>query len=136
MKYILLISFIFNSCVRNDDYEKALSLVNDSSKDVYFYNSEDFSKGHFPDTLLPMEKPIGLQFVKMNGKSGKYVNPDWDFRYSIMPESKFTVFVLNANLVDSIPWIEIREDYEILARYDITLEELEESNYTIKYPPK
>jgi len=131
--YIILMILVLSSCHPDNNDGKGLLFINNSSSDVYFYNSEDFSVGHFPDTILPIEKPIGLQPIIANGKSGKYVDPNWTEIYSQLPDDKFTVYVFSKEIVDNTLWQEIRDNYLILQRFDITFEELKSSDYTITY---
>jgi hypothetical protein len=47
---------------------------------------------------------------------------------------KLTVFIFDAALVDSTPWPQIRQNYQILKRYEYTLEELQALNRELVYP--
>ncbi|MFD2823941.1 hypothetical protein ACFS5M_09685 [Lacinutrix iliipiscaria] len=131
--FLIIIAVLITNCKPDEHEGKGLKLVNDSSIDVYFYNSEDFTIGHFSDTILPMEKPLGLQSIIANGSSGKYVDPNWNQIYSELPEGKFSVYVFSSEIVDSSPWNEIRANNLVLKRIDLTFEELEDSDYTFTY---
>ena len=131
--FITSIALIILGCIPDDYVGKGLELVNNSSTDVYFYNSEDFTVGHFPDTLLPIEKPIGLQPIVANGSSGKYVDPNWPLIYSELPEGKFSIYVFSKEEVDNSDWEQIQTNYSILKRIDFTFEELKNSDYTLIY---
>lgn len=124
---------IILSCHPDNNPGKGLSLENASDLDVYFYSSEIFETGHFPDTLLPEVRPLGLQFIMANGASGKFVDPNWEEIFDRLPQNKFTMFVLSAEIVDNTEWEEIRNNNLTLRRFDISLDELESSDYTIRY---
>ncbi|RZK10421.1 MAG: hypothetical protein EOO46_10820 [Flavobacterium sp.] len=129
--YIIFLVFI-TSC-KDDDVDGSLLLINDSDKNVYFYCFQDYPLMHYPDTILPVERPYGMQFIKKNGASGKFTNPSWDNIYSQLPDGKFSMYVFDADLVDAVPWSKIKSNYRVLQRFDLTLYDLQNSNYTIKY---
>ncbi len=83
MNYLMIFSlFFFIACNPDDENKQFLSLINNSNEDLYFYNSENFLQGHFPDTLLPFNRPSNLQPVIANGGSSKYGNVKWSEIYS------------------------------------------------------
>ncbi len=127
----LLLTLAFTCEPDNDG--KALLLVNNSDLDVYFHHSSDLSVGHFPDTILPNERPIGLQPIIANGRSGTLINPDWNSIYSNLPDGKYSMYVFSKQQVDTTDWEIIAENNLILARIDKTRNELEESDYTFEF---
>ena len=44
------------------------------------------------------------------------------------------IFLFSKDTIDQVPWDRIRDEYLILRRYDLTLEDLEAMNWTIEYP--
>jgi hypothetical protein len=44
------------------------------------------------------------------------------------------VFVFNAGLLETIPWDTIKANYLVMKRYDLSLPDLEEMDWTITYP--
>ena len=126
-----LLTLAFTCETDNDG--KALLLINNSDLDVYFYQSPDLSVGHFPDTILPIERPIGLQQIMANGRSGTFTNPDWNSIYSDLPDGKYSMYVFSKQQVDTTDWEIIAENNFILARIDKTQNELEQSDYTFEF---
>lgn len=64
------------------------------------------------------------------------VNRTWDEKYNEdFPADTMSIFVLHADTFNLHDWSTIREDYKILIRYDLSLDDLKRLNYNIYYPP-
>jgi len=46
-----------------------------------------------------------------------------------------SIYLFDAETVDNIPWETIREEYKVLKRYDLNLEDIQFLDYEISYPP-
>lgn len=117
--------FILTSCPDAADTSVSMYLKNNlEDEDLLFV----FNMGYdsfCPDTLLPIEKYGDLV------KRGKT-----ELVYSDMPDcSIFYVLILSMDTVNKYSWEQIREDYNILKRYDIEGKRgLKNIDYTITYP--
>jgi hypothetical protein len=47
--------------------------------------------------------------------------------------NKLMIFLFSKDTVAQVPWVKIKNDYNILKRYDFGLKELETINWTIEY---
>lgn len=139
MKKILLFIILFTlTACPSDVGEESLCIKNNSDKQMYFWFSYDFTKYHYPDTILPLEKPFEIRGAGRGGcvgnDAGQY--PSWQTIFSQLPANKFTVYFFET---DDYP--RTQEDWELLLSNtnkihikNVTLEELRENNYTISYP--
>jgi hypothetical protein len=50
------------------------------------------------------------------------------------PDKVYMVFIFSYDSLSKLPWAKIRDNYMVLKRYDLTLDELERTNGTIIYP--
>ena len=46
-----------------------------------------------------------------------------------------SIYLFDAETVDNTPWETIREEYKVLKRYDLSLEDIQFLDYEISYPP-
>ena len=46
-----------------------------------------------------------------------------------------SVFIFDSEILENIEWKEIRDNYMILKRYDLSLEDLQKLDFTLYYPP-
>ena len=52
----------------------------------------------------------------------------------LIPSDTFMIYVFDANILNTIPWDTIRKYDMYLKRYDLSLQDLKNSNWTITYP--
>jgi len=91
----------------------------------------------YPDTTLPIDPnkaniggvpPYTKQVIYMNGVS-------YEKMIKSLPKDTLSYFLILEDTLLMYDWEEIRRDYKILKRYDLSLQDLKRLNYTIPYPP-
>lgn len=134
MKYIaILLSCIFfmaSTCKNLPLAERyySIEIINNSNQKIYFFDSQNF-----PDTSLTVDKPYFSGAVAHStGSIDK--TQEWQDIISSIPSDTLTIFILSNDTVNTYPWETIRGTYNILKRYDLSLQDLENSNWTITYP--
>ncbi len=120
--------------------------------DLYLINNADFdisckinfSGGNYsfiyPDTILseirdptwnplPVKKGIKVSFYEMHFSS-------WEEFYKAKVSSDTISFVVyDWEVLENTNWNVIRDEYKILKRYDLSLEDLQKLDFTLYYPP-
>lgn len=134
---IILLMIIFSSCNDKNSGEP-LVIKNNTNNRIYFWFSYwdniDFSNYHYPDTILPKEKPILISSIAPQNASGCGENdPNWDDIFSKLKTNKFTVYFFENLPQNQSEWDSIRNNYA-LTRKDVTYDEFIKNNYTISYP--
>lgn len=83
----------------------------------------------YPDSGL-------LNFPRLDPKDvGKYDSKDkWPKFFSKLPADTLSIFFISQDSISKYGWKQIQSRYLILARKDISLKDLEDSDYTITYP--
>jgi hypothetical protein len=114
-------------------------LVYVHNKSVYpisWYTSEGV-KGYdiyYPDTILPEAGYRVFPTIQPNeirpilGRGYKIK----EF-FTILPNDTMSVFIFHADTLEKYSWEVIRDEYKILKRYDLSLRDLKNMNYTITY---
>ena len=123
-----------NNCKR-DDCHNAIPFDNNSDKTLYVYPKRNY----YIDTTL--------RFA-----DGNLTDPSNE-RYKVLPYSVSNtcismrkrncfdvfetvfIFVLDEEVVATMPWNIIQKDYLILRRYDLTPEDLQLLDWEVPYPP-
>jgi len=135
MKYLTFflvgIIFVSNTCSNKNDKDchTSITIFNNSDKAIYFHISPAYS-----DTLIldfnPTEANKDFKIEKFSSKKdifrscieGKFYN-----------SSEIRYFIYDAQILDSTPWDTIVNNYMILKRFDLSLEDLQKMNWTISY---
>lgn len=132
--FLLLISSLYK-CEKAMDNKYAVYLENNVSYSIgcYFGLGGDFGT-LYPDTTLP----VNNQYVIAEVKSGsRYIYDsgiEWEEIYSKLPQDTMSVFIFHSDTLDKYNWEEVRDGYKVLKRYDLSLEDLKQNNWTITYP--
>ncbi len=128
---ILLISTALN-CIKNtDDCHKEYTVVNNSDHDIYYKVSL-----RYPDTTLiydlnPTVDPTLYRIYKFNNKAqfDRDCYEGWFFAVDTI-----MCFIFDAQTIERTPWDTIMTNYLILKRYDLSINDMQNTNWTITYP--
>ena len=118
--------------------EYAVRVQNNSSSDVFFsYPSlsiiYDDGFRFYPDTTIYYEEYhlIPKQGIRYPGVESNSLE-NW---FSYFPNDTISVFFFDVETIETIPWETICNEYLILQRYDLSIEDLRKMNGYITYPP-
>lgn len=135
----LFISIIFYSCDPTCDTETChyhIYIQNNSSNNIYQTVSDIY-----PDTLLkfytdpnPKLDAINKTTINEKGTMSKLSCYEFDFKDTKRPLEKLIIYVFDAKTLESMSWDSIKAKDLYLKRYDLTLQDLQNNNWTITYP--
>lgn len=116
-----------------DNCHYTIRMHNDSDIPIYTAISYDY-----PDTGLNLPRPLtNYQSTWTDPHTISKLLDESDCIESKMyynGAEKLILFVFDANLIDTVPWPQIRQNYQILKRYEYTLEEIQALNFELVYP--
>lgn len=135
LKYLFLGLYCFSlfNCPDKDEFnpDSTLIIINNSAESVVEYR--EYSE--LEDTTLQVSSPFTSQ---------KIINVSEILpgaRIEIPQESEaikrlgvMHLYLINKDTLEQAPWQRIRDEYLILRRYDLTLEDLEALDWTVEYP--
>jgi hypothetical protein len=135
--------FIFIILVTN--LSKCEKAVMDKRYAVYIKNNAEHSIGAyfalggklgtlFPDTILPETKQYVITEIKPNTIYIYDSGIKWEEIFLKLPKDTMSVYIFHTDTLYKYPWERIRDDYMILKRYDLSLEDLQDLNWAITYP--
>jgi len=124
-----------SSCRKDStDCHHNIYFKNNSNKAIYFKASYNY-----PDTQIVDPKPYmgsGLNRLLPN-EYGSPLNHsscyEQEFNNRITSDT-LIIFVFDAQTLESTPWETVKQNYSVLRRYDLSLEDLKKSRFTITYP--
>jgi len=124
---VLLVVLCSASCEKLVDHAYIIKIQNNSQDTIQFYGSYTY-----PDTMIDVIKPR-LKMVYPSKYSSLDSDKDWD-EVLVAPKDTLSIFIFSKDTVDKYNWEKIRSDYNILKRYDLSLNDLQRMNWTITYP--
>ena len=127
------------TCNKPKNCHTKLNFINSSNKDIYFQ-----SCGIYPDTLLSSHycpNPKGdkpFHFVSANNNNnlalpvsqGCYESNN----FNTIDSDTMMIYIFDANVIETTSWDTVKAKNLYLKRYDLSLQDLQQSNWTIKYP--
>lgn len=134
----LMMLFMGSNC-DNKDCHKTVSIVNTTDKDIYVIYNRDY-----PDTLSIQHdsSPVPDAYytkVLANASSDQPVwsRSCWENSFvseELLPSGILMVYTFDATTVENTPWETVTNDYMVLKRYDLSLQDLRNMNWVITYP--
>ena len=123
---MVIVMVTLTGCPEEADYDRRLWIYNGSGKNIFEYDRINTLDVECSDTLLPSVKRGGI--IKNNTWDITYIN-FWDFSCDTM-----RIFIISPDTLEKYSWEKIREDNNILKRYDLSRQDLDRLNWTIYYP--
>lgn len=129
---------LMTCCGCRDWGEYSLCVQNNSSSDVCFSYPTlgiilDDGFRFYPDTTIYYEEYVLIlkQEIRYPGVETNSLE-NW---FSYFPNDTISVFFFDVETIETIPWETICNEYLILQRYDLSIEDLRKLNGHITYPP-
>ena len=141
--YSLFMTMLLDSCYSWGG-RQVLGLVNNSDIEVSFYPYSflpiSLKYGSlYPDTVLKLDtlKDLSLIYIQPHCRAGFVTSFDYrDIKKGMIPYESDTLmfFLFSTDTLKKYSWEEIKRDYKVLKRYDITGGELNKLDWTLTYP--
>ena len=130
--FLCFLTFTFMSCLKESHY------------DIPFYNSTDYTiyvdvSFDHPDTTLRQMQDVTTSGWFLDIKPHKWGNPLDNMMTTY--ESEFhgmdtlIIFVFNSDTLATYGWENVKDDYLISQRYDLSLNDLKRMNWHLSFPP-
>lgn len=130
----LLMLLSYADCERLAETYYTITIKNHSSDTIRFYVGSLGSEHVYPDTLLPAEKP---SFGKILRSRSGYRDSSlpWEEVFAHLPYDTLSIFILDNSVFENEEWPVIRDQYKILKRYDVSIQDLQNMDFNVTYPP-
>jgi hypothetical protein len=132
------ILLLANACPDKDmDSEfvdSSITIQNNTDKALLRY----FDFYNYPDTNLAIDNPFNNakqeELASIPPQNSAEQKEAWIKYFEQTNTTKLMLFLLDYETVKSIEWDTIKANYLILKRYDLSLQDLENMNWTVTYP--
>jgi hypothetical protein len=126
---------ICSQCEHAMDYAYEIDLVNNSGHPIGYYFAVGGKYGTFyPDSLPEANDYIIYDITKVLQPGFEQHYKSWEKFFHELPYDTLSVFIFHTDTLNKYTWEEVRDGYKILRRYDLSLEDIDEMDYTIIYP--
>lgn len=134
--FIFGLLLISSSCDENVFGETfyTMTLKNNTEGLIYFVAYDEFSAVQYPDTALPLTAPH-LTKIESNGKFYIHERTPWQELIKKLSVDTLSIFFFADSIYEDSSWSAISNQYLILKRYDLSIEDLERINFKVPYPP-
>ena len=137
--YILFgVIFLFVQCITEPNLE-VLFITNKSTQIIKIYfNSEVNHRFVYPDTLITnfQNRVYFENYLPFSERNEIISVASWRETYkNKASQDTLYLFIFASDTLAKYSWEEIRKGYKVLARYDLSLEDLERLNFELSYPP-
>jgi hypothetical protein len=131
---ILLIT-VCSRCEKHAmDYSYEINLVNKSGHSIGYYFATGGKYGtYYPDSLPETNNYIVYDISKVI-RPGYESHLNWEKFFQTLPKDTLSVFIFHTDTLNKYSWEQVRDGYKISKRYDLSLEDLKQRNWTIMYP--
>jgi len=119
----MLIILCICSC-RTEEYHYEVHFKNNSSSTVSISLSL-----LYPDTTITC--PLGHVEVSPGNEYSDYIRCGWE---EALENTYYQLFIINTEIVDTVPCDTISKNNLILRRYQLSVNELDNMNWFINYP--
>ena len=128
---MLSVLIVIGAKCSNDDELMKLRIKNNSSQTLYESCSTNYPDTSLNKILSPACNPQIHKIEANTFQKEHYNSPTEDiFDYN----DTLIVFLFNAQILESNPWDSVVKNYMILKRYDLSLQDLQDMDWTITYP--
>jgi hypothetical protein len=120
-----------------DDRHSYITLENNSENDIYVYGTINY-----PDTTISKSYLTSVEFGRVNSGISNYVIPSslgdwWEKIFKIRDLQYISIFIFDAAFLEPHMYDKNFTVNETMAlqRYDLSLQNLNDLNWKISYPP-
>jgi len=130
---IILLIAIFNRC---GDVRYPIILTNNSKHSIGCYLASGGYYGtQYPDTLLSATNQYIIKDIKSGGRYYYDSMIRWEEIFPKLRKDTLSIFIFHNDVLAKYTWDDVRDQYMILKRYDLSLDDLRYLNFKIPYPP-
>jgi len=120
------------SCLMPMDIRYALYIKNGSNHPVAFYVAAD-REHMYPDTTLECNNP-GMRTIEPGRSVSWGMSQSFDKFFKNLPTDTLSIYLFHPDTLARYDWNVIRNDYKVLKRYDLSLDDLKNTDFNVTYP--
>ncbi|MDP3461205.1 MAG: hypothetical protein Q8S18_00280 [Bacteroidales bacterium] len=133
--YVLVLVLFLVGCEKNED--GILTIENNSDITIWWKVGRSY-----PDTSLLIENTLWVvfsdpnaQIVKSHSKMSSISNDSKETWFKAnFSNDTMMVFVFDSYVMTNLPWEQVKNEYLVLKRYNLSLDDLNRISWTLTYP--
>jgi hypothetical protein len=129
--FVLIVVFLQSCPIGEPTY--FILLRNDASYDVGYYLATNSIDGPtaYPDTSLPITNfDLGSIVAPKTEAVIAESGVKWEkYMKEILPVDTLSIFIFHADTLNKYSWEEIRKNYKVLRRYDMSIDDLKRTKW-------
>lgn len=130
---IFVITVLLLGCEQSWDKEYVILLKNQSNHGINSYENRLLTKPIYPDTLI-VETKFVWDIIPGENFSFTSKKP-WEKVFEGLPSDTLSIFIFHTDTIKNNTWNSIIDEYKVLKRYDLSIEDIQLLDYEIPYPP-
>ena len=140
MKKMILLNTFFLALLGCEDFAmdydyNRIEIRNNSHSLIGIYIADGIDNILYPDTLLPISnKYVNYDISKILSPRITLPKNQKSF-FDSLPKDTLSIFIFSTNTLNKYSWEEVRRDYKILKRYDLSYEDCKLLKFRVPYPP-
>ncbi len=90
----------------------------------------------YPDTTLPDSKPALVNIPALQNYS--FYTPNrktYEKAIEELAADTLSIYIFSKSVYEDTAWSDVRSGYQVLQRYDLSLENLKQLDFKVPYPP-
>ena len=122
--------FSASSCEKNPFVERVYSIKvqNNSNSSINFLVSYNY-----PDTIIP-DQYNSVSSIRAKDYTPLDSKQEWSTEFAKTKAGKLSFFFFNPDTITNYGWEKVRSDYKILKRKEVTLQDVQNNQWTVTYP--
>lgn len=127
--YLILLNLALNSC--EEFYP--LYVTNNTSNIIYYTIAEPRTFITYPDTIGIVKNNFGN--IRTGRSTNNLRSKEWKEIILALPSDTLSIYFIEGQVYENEDWEDIVNEYQILKRYDLSIEDLEALDFNVPYPP-
>lgn len=139
MKRLLVLSFLLifillASCELFMEKWYFIYVKNNSHRTLFITAGQELYKMKpYPDTILPSLQPEN-EIISPNNKNKLISSQKWENVINSLPSDTLSIYIFDADSIEICGWENVAKDYKVLKRYDLSVDDLKKTDWTVTYP--
>ncbi len=131
--FLFVLIVFLTACGKLDGTDYRLKIKNNTAKYIYYYDIYTYPDTSIGEINIPRVKDN--YEVKPNSENSIPTQVVWERIFeNDLPSDTLSIFIFNEDVINEVPWDTVKVQYLVLKRYDLSLEDLKQMNWTITYP--
>lgn len=113
-----------------------IAVLNNSSDTIYSDLGWGGKLNQYPDTTLPNSKPALVEIPALQNFS--FYTPNrktYEKAIQELAADTLSIYIFSKTVYEDTAWSDVRSGYQVLQRYDLSLDNLKRMDFKVPYPP-